>query len=345
MRYSPAVAMGHCNLATIVPGLLLCACVAAPAWMLGRILPVVGGPVFGILFGMALAGLVKKRAIWKAGIGFSSKLVLQAAVVLLGFSLNMSIIMETGRAALPIIVSTISVALALAFILYRALKLNANTAVLVGVGSAICGGSAIAATAPVIGAHDDEVATAISVIFLFNVLAALSFPSLGNAIGLTNDGFALFAGTAVNDTSSVTAAASAWDSMHGSAILGAATVVKLTRTLAIIPISLILALYQARKNKAQKQGSLHLKALFPLFILFFLCAAVFASLVPIPGQLSLGLKALSKYCIIMAMTAIGMNTDFLKLIKTGGKPILLGMCCWLAIAAVSLVMQKILVIW
>ncbi len=112
-------------------------------------------------------------------------------------------------------------------------------ATLVGVGSSICGGSAIAATAPVIDADDREIAQAISVIFLFNVIAALVFPTLGGMLGLTNEGFGLFAGTAINDTSSVTAAASAWDSMHpGANVLESATVVKLTRTLAIIPITL-----------------------------------------------------------------------------------------------------------
>ncbi|MDE7489199.1 YeiH family protein, partial [Streptococcus agalactiae] len=114
-------------------------------------------------------------------------------------------------------------------------------ATLIGVGSSICGGSAIAATAPVINAKDDEVAQAISVIFLFNILAALIFPTLGNFIGLSDHGFALFAGTAVNDTSSVTATATAWDAINHSNTLGGATIVKLTRTLAIIPITIVLS--------------------------------------------------------------------------------------------------------
>ncbi len=119
-----------------------------------------------------------------------------------------------------------------------------------GVGSSICGGSAIAATAPVIDADDEEIAQAISVIFLFNVIAALVFPTLGGMLGLSNEGFGLFAGTAVNNTSSVTAAAAAWDGMHpGANTLDSATIVKLTRTLAIIPITLVLAFWQVRKAK------------------------------------------------------------------------------------------------
>ena len=136
------------------------------------------------------------------------------------------------------IVATISTSLVIAFVLCRVMNVPGKIATLVGVGSSICGGSAIAATAPVIDADDREIAQAISVIFLFNVIAALVFPTLGGMLGLTNEGFGLFAGTAINDTSSVTAAASAWDSMHpGANVLESATVVKLTRTLAIIPVS------------------------------------------------------------------------------------------------------------
>lgn len=123
------------------------------------------------------------------------------------------------------------------------------------VGSSICGGSAIAATAPVIEADDEEIAQSISVIFLFNVIAALVFPALGMALGLSNQGFGLFAGTAVNDTSSVTAAAAAWDGMHpGANTLDNATIVKLTRTLAIIPITLA----HGENEKSGRQGRKHL---------------------------------------------------------------------------------------
>ena len=136
----------------------------------------------------------------------------------------------------------------------KLLKIESKTAVLIGVGSSICGGSAIAATAPVIDADDEDVARSISVIFLFNILAALIFPALGHSIGLGTEGFAVFAGTAVNDTSSVTAAASTAENLyHTSGILSAAVTVKLTRTLAIIPITLALALY--RTVKAKKNGN------------------------------------------------------------------------------------------
>lgn len=328
-----------------LPGLLLCAALALPAWFLGKLVPVIGGPVFGILFGIAVGSVLKKRERTQAGVNFSAKLVLQAAVVLLGFGLNMSVIAQTGRESLPVILSTIGVSLVTAFLLYRALRLESNTAVLIGVGSSICGGSAIAATAPVIGARDDEIASSVSVIFLFNVVAALAFPSLGSALGMSDGGFALFAGTAVNDTSSVTAAASAWDGMHQSSILGMATVVKLTRTLAIIPITLALALYRAKKSGGGRAEKLRLGRLLPLFIVFFLLASVAATVFSLPHNFVNACKSASKFFIIMAMAAIGMKTDMVRLVKSGGKALLLGFCCWAAIAATSLAMQKALGIW
>ena len=187
------------------PGLLFCLIIAIPSWFLGRALPVIGGPVFAILIGMVLTLIIKRKDTVQPGIAYTSKKILQAAVVFLGFGMNLTEILAKGRQSLPIIISTISTSLIIAFILYKAMKLQPNNAILVGVGSSICGGSAIAATAPVINANDEEVAQSISVIFLFNVIAALIFPALGGILHLSNEGFGLFAGTAINDTSSVTA--------------------------------------------------------------------------------------------------------------------------------------------
>jgi uncharacterized integral membrane protein (TIGR00698 family) len=221
------------------PGVLLCLVLAIPSWLLGRAFPVIGGPVIAILLGMVVSLVLKDRTRYQSGIAFTSKKILQYAVILLGFGLNLSEIAKVGAQSLPIICTTITMSLVIAFLLRKWMKIPGNISVLVGVDSSICGGSAIAATAPVIGADDEEIAQAISVIFLFNILAALFFPTLGGAMGMSNEGFGLFAGTAINDTSSVTAAASTWDTLHGTngAVLEYATIVKLTRTLAIIPIT------------------------------------------------------------------------------------------------------------
>ena len=330
-------------------GILICLVIAVPAWLLGQRFEVVGGPVFAILIGMVIALFWKDQKSAKSGITYTSKKVLQLAVVLLGFGMNLSSVLQVGGQSLPIIVSTIATSLIVAFALYKALHMDSNISTLIGVGSSICGGSAIAATAPVIGADDEEIAQAISVIFLFNIIAALVFPTLGGMLGLSNEGFGLFAGTAVNDTSSVTATAAAWDGLHpGAHTLDQATIVKLTRTLAIIPITLILAILQAskaRRTGSGQENNFSLKKVFPFFVLFFVLASVIttaATSFGVSSSVFLPFKELSKFFIIMAMAAIGLNTDIVKLIRTGGKPILMGLCCWIAIAAVSLEMQDLL---
>lgn len=339
-------------------GLLFCLVIAVPAWLLGKQFEVIGGPAFAILIGMVLALVVpgSSAAPLEAGVKFTSKKILQYAVILLGFGLNLAQIARVGTTSLPIIVSTIATSLIISFVLCRALRIPSKISTLVGVGSSICGGSAIAATAPVIDADDEEIAQAISVIFLFNVIAALVFPTLGGMLGLSNEGFGLFAGTAVNDTSSVTAAAAAWDGMHpGANTLDSATIVKLTRTLAIIPITLALAFWQVRKAKhaaaegrtedAQAAGSFDLKKIFPFFILFFVLASIVTTVFALPAAVTAPIKELSKFFIVMAMAAIGFNTNIVKLVRTGGKPIFMGACCWVGIAAVSLGMQHLLGIW
>lgn len=333
-------------------GILVCFGIAVPAWLLGKAFPIIGGPVLSILFGMLIALFWSDKGKAAAGIKWTSKIILQTAVVLLGFGLNLGVIFETGKQSLPIIVCTIGISLLLAWALHKALRVPSDTAILVGVGSSICGGSAITATAPVIGADDNEVAQSISVIFFFNVLAAIFFPMLGSAIGFdtsAGDAFGIFVGTAINDTSSVTAAASTWDSMWnlGSETLHKAVTVKLTRTLAIIPITLVLAIVRAKKSAKDsgKAEGFSLKRAFPMFILYFVIASVITTVCIQAGMdadVFAPLKDLSKFFIIMAMAAIGLNSNVVQLVKSGGRPLLLGGCCWLGITAVSLVMQHVM---
>lgn len=337
-------------------GLLLCLAIAIPAWYLGKAFPIIGGPVFAILAGMVITMFIKNKGPFESGIKFTSKKILQWAVVLLGFGLNLNVIMETGKQSLPIILCTITVSLVIAYALHKWLKIPEKISTLIGVGSSICGGSAIAATAPVIDADDEEVAQAISVIFLFNILAAVIFPTMGAALGfstVSGDAFGVFAGTAVNDTSSVTAAASTWDSMWGlgSATLDKAVTVKLTRTLAIIPITLVLAFIRTRKEEKTDEAEgkkVSLKQIFPFFILYFVAASIITTVCVefgIPASVFTPIKELSKFFIVLAMAAIGLNTNIVHLVKSGGKPILMGFCCWVGITATSLLMQHFLGIW
>ncbi|WP_455720139.1 YeiH family protein [Agathobacter sp.] len=328
-------------------GIMVCLMIAIPSWILGKIFPVAGGAVIAIIAGMVITVFWNNKGKAEAGIKWTSKMILQTAVVLLGFGMNLGVIFQTGKQSLPIIVCTITTSLVIAWILQKILKVPANTSILVGVGSSICGGSAIAATAPVIDADDDEIAQSIAVIFFFNVLAAVFFPMLGKAIGFDTahgDAFGIFAGTAINDTSSVTAAASTWDSMWnlGSETLNKAVTVKLTRTLAIIPITLGLSLTRTKKS------SFSLKRAFPMFILYFVIAAVITTVcvhLGVDASVFDPVKELSKFMIIMAMAAIGLNSNVIRLIKTGGKPIIVGASCWCGITVVSLIMQHIMKIW
>ena len=337
------------------PGLVVCLAIAIPSWFLGKLFPIIGGPVIAILVGMLVALFWTPNDTFKSGVTFTSKKILQYAVILLGFGLNLSVILETGKQSLPIIICTIAASLLIAYVLHKVMHIDSNISTLIGVGSSICGGSAVAATAPVIEADDEEVAQAISVIFFFNVIAALIFPVMGRFLGFdttSGEAFGIFAGTAVNDTSSVTATASTWDSMWnlGSQTLDKAVTVKLTRTLAIIPITLVLALIQAKKKKTEDKtgNSFSLKSVFPMFILWFIIASIITTVcisLGVEASVFSPLKDLSKFFIIMAMAAIGLGTNVVKLIKNGGKPILLGACCWAGVTGVSLVMQHLLHLW
>lgn len=337
------------------PGLVVCLAIAIPSWFLGKLFPIIGGPVIAILAGMLVALFWTPNDTFKSGVTFTSKKILQYAVILLGFGLNLSVILETGKQSLPIIICTIAASLVIAYVLHKVMHIDSNISTLIGVGSSICGGSAVAATAPVIEADDEEVAQAISVIFFFNVIAALIFPVMGRFLGFdttSGEAFGIFAGTAVNDTSSVTATASTWDSMWnlGSQTLDKAVTVKLTRTLAIIPITLVLALIQAKKKKTEDKtgNSFSLKSVFPMFILWFIVASIITTVcisLGVEASVFSPLKDLSKFFIIMAMAAIGLGTNVVKLIKNGGKPILLGACCWAGVTGVNLVMQHLLHLW
>ncbi len=329
------------NKKNLLYGIILCFLLAIPSWILGKLIPLIGGPVFSIIIGIIVSKPVSKHFRFQDGIKFVSKKILQYAVILLGFGMNLHVILEVGMSSLPIIISTITISLCMAYIFHRALHIPGKTAAMIGIGSSICGGSAIAASAPVIDADESEIAQAISVIFFFNVIAAFIFPSLGSALQMTDYGFGIFAGTAINDTSSVTAAASAWDTIHHSNALETAAIVKMTRTLAIIPITLCLALLQTRKSKQNKQ-SFHIRKIFPFFILYFLLASIITTILTSYGiseRFFLPFHTLSKFMIVMAMSAIGLQTDFFALIKKGGKPIFLGFICWISITMISLLMQ------
>ncbi|MCL2558096.1 MAG: YeiH family protein [Treponema sp.] len=334
-------------------GILLCLAVSIPAWLLGAALPLVGGPIVAILAGMfislAAPGLVKMRLVkhWEfsPGLKFTSKKILQYSIIFLGFEMNLSNLLAAGRASLLVMCATFALVFVAAFFLGRALRLSSNTTTLIGVGTAICGGSAIAAVAPVIRAEDEDVTKAISTIFLFNIIAVFIFPGLGRAMGMDDSAFGIWAGTAINDTSSVVAAGTAWSVETGNNIaLNYATIVKLTRTLFIVPIALFLAARMTRKQKKDgaETGSFSLAKVFPWFILIFVGAVLAQTFFNIPANITAILVTLGKFGIVMAMSAIGLNTNLKALFSSGIKPIALGCACWLTISLGALAALRFL---
>ena len=311
-------------------GVFICFLIGLAAWAVGGFFPILGAPLIAIMVGMVVGGWLPQRKDIQDGIGLASKKGLQAAIVLLGFGLNLGLVLETGRQGGLAILGAIFAGLVTAYLVQHIVKLPGKTPLLIGVGSAICGGSAIAAAAPAAGASEEEVATALSVTVFFNILAAFLFPYLGRALNLDYEGFGILAGAAINDTSSVTAAAAIWDQHFnlGTAALDVAVTIKLIRTLAIIPITLGIAY----RNK----GSQNQKA-FPTFILYFLGAVLITTFLPLPAALISGLRTASRFLILTAMAAIGLKTNLPRLLKTSPRPLFLGFCCSLVILLTTLV--------
>ncbi len=317
-----------------LPGILIAAIIAIPAWLLGKSFPIIGSPVLGILFGMILA-FWKRPVIFEEGVKYTSKKLLQYSIILLGFDMNLFNVFKVGSQTLILMSFTLTAGFVTAFITSKLLKVDGNTATLIGVGTSICGGSAIAATAPIIHANDEEMAHSISTIFLFNVIAAFLFPFLGHVLNMSDYSFGMWTGTAVNDTSSVIAAGYTFSNEAGNL----AVIVKLTRTLVIVPVTLVLAFYTSRKIAYGKSGSSYnIAKIFPWFVLGFVAASVVNTFVPMPGTGSF-LAQVGKFVIVMAMASIGLNTNVVKLIKTGSKPILLGFICWVVLSLTSLGVQ------
>lgn len=315
-----------------IPGIIYAFLFAVPAYFLGQHFPIIGGPVFGILLGIIFARLHRPEKL-EAGISFTGKKILQYSIILLGFEMNLFNVMEIGAQSIYVMVCTMAAAFFTAWAVGRALKLDSGTTTLIGAGTAICGGSAIAAVAPVIRAKDKDIVFSISTIFLFNILAVFIFPFLGHYWGLSDSGFGMWAGTAINDTSSVVAAGFSYSEAAGSY----ATIVKLTRALMIVPVCIFFAVITARKSAAQ--GDFHITKVFPWFILWFVAATIINTTGIVPTALSHTLGDCGKFAIIMAMSAIGLKTDLKALLKNGLRPIFLGLCCWIAVAVVSLAVQ------
>ena len=313
----------------MVPGLAMALVIAAAAKGLEYLeglagLHLIGASVIALFIGMVINRFFKPNAVTSPGIRFTSKKVLKLAIILLGASLNIMTVLKVGRFSLTVMLFTLATCFGVGYFIGKALGLNWKMSNLISAGTGICGGSAIAAIAPVIDATDVDVAYGMSATFLFDMAMIVLFPILGRWLGLSDAAYGLWAGTAVNDTSSVVAAGYAFSEAAGDF----ATMVKLTRTLSIIPTVLIFSVINVREkcrmNVAVEGERVNVLTLFPWFILGFLGLALFNSVGLIPAAASAFLKDLSKFLMVAALAAIGLNTDFREMQKAGLRPMLHG---------------------
>lgn len=331
----------------MIPGIALSAGVALLACWIESLLPIhlIGSAVIAMFVGMILNRFLKNTGIFASGIKFTSKKVLKFAIILLGLSLNITTVLHVGKMSLVVMVFTLLTCFGGGYFIGKALGLNWKLSNLISAGTGICGGSAIAAIAPTIDADDNDVAYAMSATFLFDMAMIILFPIMGRAIGMTDEAFGIWAGTAVNDTSSVVATGYAFSEAAGDF----ATMVKLTRTITIIPTVIVFAFVQLHLKRKEALASStscgELKAnfsiskIFPWFILGFLALSVVASVFQIPVAVVSGTKTASKFFMVCALAAIGLNTSFSSMKKAGIRPMIHGFIISALVVIVALVVE------
>ena len=272
------------------------------------------------------AGLVVGLAVgnpWHHLTAKASKRLLQLSVAGLGFGLGIGQVWQTGRAGLGYTVVGILATVAIGLAFGRFLRVRASTAALISVGTAICGGSAIAAVAPLIEAEGEDIAVSLATVFGLNAVALLVFPPLGHALGLTQRQFGLWAALAIHDTSSVVGASAA----YGRAALGLATTVKLARAAWIVPATLGLAWVRRGGGRAR----------FPWFILAFLAASALRTALPQLGFLWGGLFGMARRALVVTLFLIGAAVDRDMLRAIGTRPLAHGLLLWLVVGSGTLV--------
>lgn len=346
MATQPSAASATQSLRALPPwlrlsgGFAFCAVIAAIALVLGARLPLIGASIFAIVIGVVLTNTLSGPLQLSAlRIGDVSKLALRGGIIVLGASLDLGEIVGTGMSSLPLLIITVVAGLMCALWLGRAQGLDWRMRCLIGMGTTICGASAIAALAPVIRAKAEEIAYAVTVVFLFNMLAVFIFPPLGHMMGLTDTGFGIWAGTAVNDTSAVVAAGFSYSPEAGTT----ATIVKLTRTTLIIPLvigfGLALPFFETRRHgDGEVSLARRVYNAFPMFILLFLAASLLNTLGAF-GSFAGTIQWAGRAVLVVAMVAVGLQGHWRAFVGAGPKPLLLGLATWIVVAVSSLAVQ------
>lgn len=333
------------SIALGVPGVLVALVIATVAKILESLLPIhlIGASVIALFIGMIINNFWKPVCLMP-GLKFASKKILKFGIILLGASLSIGTVLNVGKMSLLVMCFTLLTCFGGGYLVGKALKLNWKLSNLISAGTGICGGSAIAAIAPVIDAEDKDIAYAMSATFLFDMAMIILFPLMGRWMGLSDMAYGLWAGTAVNDTSSVVAAGFAFSEGAGNF----ATMVKLTRTLSIIPVVVIFELVQIRLKKKTAvadsvdetiKDKVSIFLLFPWFIVGFVALALINSCGMIPTGVSNGAKELSKFLMVTALAAIGLNTSFKDMRKSGIAPMFHGFIISLLVVIIAIVVE------
>ena len=320
----------------LAPGLILAALLATVATPFGKALPMIGTPVLALGAG-AVAGMVLRRKdvtgeTFGPGLDVARQRLLGLAIVLLGLGLPLGSVMSVGRETAVVLIGTLLVGGVAAFFVGRMLAVDKESATLIAVGTTICGASAIAAATAVLRPDKQRVAYALCTIFIFNVTAVLVYPPMGRALGLSQEAFGLWAGTAINDTSSGLAAGV----IFGAAAAQFAVIVKMVRSLAIIP--LCVGLHVGRRHIAEVTDlpKPSLRQAVPLFVILFLAASVIAGLGIVPAELTAPLADLSGWLIAAVLAAIGTSLSLARLRTAGPRPLILGGTLGLILGTTSL---------
>lgn len=322
-------------LSTRFPGFLVALIISITASKLGNLLPVVGASVFAILIGIIFRFFVGLNENLVSGVTFSSKKLLQFGIILLGAGLNIRTIYDVGKDSFVVMIGTLIIALLGGHVIGKLMGLPNGLVSLISVGTGICGASAISSLSPIIKANENEIAYSISTIFVFNIAAVFLFPLLGHSFQFSDQAFGLWAGTAINDTSSVVAAGYSYSQSAGDY----ATVVKLTRSLMIIPVCFIYLLGMSLWKRHQVKGNRSVK--FPLFILGFLGMSFVSTMGWFGQDGGQIISQTGQFFIVIALAAVGLSADIRGMLKTGYLPILLGLIIWALVCGSSLVLQKL----
>ena len=306
-------------------GVLVCFAVAGAAVLLERLIPgdILGASIVALFMGTIINSFFHPKWI-KPALKFTSKKILKFAIILLGASLSVNVIISVGKMTLLVMIFTFAVCFGGGYFIRKLFGLNWKLSNLISAGTGICGGSAVAAIAPVIDADDKDIAFAMSSTFLFDMVMVALYPIMGRLLGLSDVGYGIWSGTSVNDTASVVASGYAFSEAAGDF----ATMVKLTRTIAIIPTVLVFSYIGIRERRKQMQSTegkkVNILKIIPWFIVGFLALATINSFGLIPAKVGGILKTSSKFLMVTALAAIGLNTSLLDFKKAGLAPMFYG---------------------